>query len=135
SFVGALQRWRAGELEPGVGMLFAGGGIAGAPLGSWLNGLLPAHLLLLLFAGLMLVVAAHMWRKASRRPGAPAGGRAPTCSRDPTGRLTWTSRCAVLLTAVGLLTGILSGMFGVGGGFVIVPALMFFSGMTIRHAV
>lgn len=43
--------------------------------------------------------------------------------------------CALLLAAVGLGTGILSGLFGVGGGFVIVPALVLFSGMGVHRAV
>ena len=41
----------------------------------------------------------------------------------------------MLLAVVGLTTGFLSGMFGVGGGFVIVPALVLFSGMPIQKAV
>ncbi len=41
----------------------------------------------------------------------------------------------MLLMVVGLLTGILSGMFGVGGGFVIVPALVLFSGMSMYRAI
>jgi uncharacterized membrane protein YfcA len=41
----------------------------------------------------------------------------------------------VLLLVVGVLTGVLSGLFGVGGGFVIVPALVLFSGMSIHRAV
>jgi uncharacterized membrane protein YfcA len=40
-----------------------------------------------------------------------------------------------LLAVVGLCTGFLSGMFGVGGGFVIVPALVLFSGMPIHRAI
>ena len=59
----------------------------------------------------------------------------PTCQRTSDGKLRLTSRCALLLTLVGLATGFLSGMFGVGGGFVIVPALVLFSGMPIRKAV
>jgi uncharacterized membrane protein YfcA len=46
-----------------------------------------------------------------------------------------TSRCAMLLAAVGLATGILTGLFGVGGGFIIVPALVTFSGMGLQRAV
>ena len=49
--------------------------------------------------------------------------------------LLLTSRCAILLLIVGVLTGVLSGLFGVGGGFVIVPALVLFSGMGIHRAV
>ena len=45
------------------------------------------------------------------------------------------TRCALLLLLVGVLTGVLSGLFGVGGGFVIVPALVLFSGMSIHRAV
>jgi uncharacterized membrane protein YfcA len=46
-----------------------------------------------------------------------------------------SSRCAALLLVVGVMTGVLSGLFGVGGGFVIVPALVMFSGMSIHRAV
>ncbi len=65
----------------------------------------------------------------------PSDDPGPTCRRDPEGNLRLTSRCASLLAVVGLCTGILSGLFGVGGGFVIVPALVFFSGMGIHRAV
>jgi uncharacterized protein len=46
-----------------------------------------------------------------------------------------TSLCAMLLVAVGFGTGILSGLFGVGGGFIIVPALVVFSGMAMPRAI
>ena len=46
-----------------------------------------------------------------------------------------TSRCAVVLAAAGVAAGVLSGLFGVGGGFVVVPALVLFSGMGIHRAV
>ncbi len=58
-----------------------------------------------------------------------------TCQRTPEGKLRLNSRCAILLAGVGLVTGFLSGMFGVGGGFVIVPALVLFSGMPIHRAI
>ena len=46
-----------------------------------------------------------------------------------------SGRCRLMLLGLGLLTGALAGLFGVGGGFVIVPALVLFSGMDIRRAV
>jgi uncharacterized membrane protein YfcA len=87
----------------------------------------------------MLAVADRMWRKAGSSSADVTfttevdGG--PTCRRDAAGELRLTSPCAFLLGVVGVLTGVMSGLFGVGGGFVIVPALVLFSGMAIHKAV
>jgi uncharacterized membrane protein YfcA len=140
ALVGFLQRWRVGLVEMRTGLLFAVAGMTTAPLGSWLAARIPEAPLLLLFAVLMLAVAARMWRKAGDvaerhvlvvRPDEPG----PVCRRDPQGVLHWNSRCALLLVGVGLGTGLLAGLFGVGGGFIIVPALVLFSGMGIQRAV
>lgn len=140
---GAVPRLMHGEVELRTGFLFAVAGMLGAPVGSYLSTLVPEQVLLVLFAVLMLVVAQRMWAKASN-PVLPSGvcvteGDAAfdrsACQRDSDGKLRLTSRCARLLVMVGLLTGVLSGMFGVGGGFVIVPALVIFSGMEIHRAV
>ena len=144
SFVGFLGRWRARKVEIKTGMVFAVAGMLGAPVGSWLSGLIPETVLLALFAILMLIVALRMWSKASEPAiaGLPvvcsteaADVDGPACRRDINGNLLLTSRCAYLLMVVGVATGILSGLFGVGGGFVIVPALVLFSGMAIHRAV
>lgn len=143
SFVGFLGRWRTGQVEIRTGLLFAIAGMVGAPVGSWLAGLIPETLLLTLFAFLMLFVAYRMWRKAVTEsrvatascPVVNPDEDGPSCRRDENGNLLLTSRCARLLLLVGLLTGVLSGLFGVGGGFVIVPALVLFSGMAIHHAI
>jgi uncharacterized membrane protein YfcA len=141
SLVGFLHRWKLGQVEIRTGLLFAGAGMLGAPLGTWIAGWLPEPLLLVLFAGLMVIVALRLWQQASRRVVTNVSNLdcedtdRPTCRRDATGALILTSRCAVLLLVVGILTGVLSGLFGVGGGFVIVPALVLFSGMSIHRAV
>ena len=144
SFVGFLGRWRARKVEIRTGLVFAVAGMLGAPVGAWLSGLISETVLLALFAMLMLVVALRMWSKASEPAiaGLPvacsteaADVDGPACRRDINGNLLLTSRCAWLLAAVGIVTGVLSGLFGVGGGFVIVPALVLFSGMAIHHAV
>ena len=140
---GAIQRLRAGEVELKTALLFSAAGMLGAPAGTWLRGQMPETLLLVLFAGLMILVAARMWLKSQRTSAesialtepVPTTDAGPTCHRDPEGRLHLTSRCMLLLAVVGLATGVLSGLFGVGGGFVIVPALVFFSGMGIHRAV
>ncbi len=146
AMAGALRRLARGEVEVPTGLLFAAAGMLGAPVGAWMGGRVPEALLLVLFAVLMLVVAARMWVQASRRPDEaravrasvdpiPAGERGPSCRRDPEGRLHLTSRCFAVLIVAGLVTGVLSGLFGVGGGFVIVPALVLVTGMGIHRAV
>lgn len=141
SLVGFLHRWKLGQVELRTGLLFAVAGMVGAPVGTWIAGYLPDAVLLLSFAGLMVVVALRLWQQASHPilPGAscqtPDQQDGPTCQRDAAGVLILNSRCAVLLLGIGVLTGVLSGVFGVGGGFVIVPALVLFSGMSIHRAV
>jgi uncharacterized membrane protein YfcA len=141
SLVGFFHRWLLGEVEVRTGLLFAVAGMAGAPLGAWLATLVPDSVLLLLFAGLMVIVAIRLWQQASRPQsrggecGSPDSRDGPACHRDEVGTLVLSSRCAVLLLIVGLMTGVLSGLFGVGGGFVIVPALVLFSGMSIHRAI
>ena len=160
---GAVPRLMRNEVELRTGVMFAMAGMLGAPIGSYIAGFLNESLLLMMFAGLMLVVAQRMWVKtgsvatgsssdgsndaiqsaAACSPGSglteqtvrPAGVDRGVCQRDAQGRLRLSSKCAVLLLAIGLLTGILAGLFGVGGGFVIVPALVLFSGMAIHTAV
>lgn len=140
ALVGFLHRWSLGQVEIRTGLLFAVAGIVGAPIGIWIASFLPEAVLLLAFAGLMLLVAIRLWQQATPvvLPLAcptPEHLDAPTCQRDAAGVLQLNTRCAALLLLVGVLTGVLSGLFGVGGGFVIVPALVLFSGMSMHRAV
>jgi hypothetical protein len=140
ALVGFVQRARSGQVEFPTGLLFAVAGMLTAPLGVWLSRLMPEALLLVGFGGLMLIIAGRMWMQAMRsEPAAvcvPVDDYAgPVCRRDPQGELNLTSRCALLLAAVGLGTGVLTGLFGVGGGFIIVPALVTFSGMGMQRAI
>ena len=142
---GGLARLRDGEAEPRTALIFGLSGIAGAPLGAWLSPRFPEAALLTCFALLMLAVAFRMWRQASRRPEETRIVRVgpdpndettgPACRYDPGGQLQFTSRCAVRLAATGSTTGLLSGLFGVGGGFLIVPALVLIASLPMRRAV
>lgn len=139
AFVGFVQRARRSMVEFPTGLLFAFAGMLGAPVGSRLAELIPEQVLLALFAGLMLLIAVRMWLKADEKaahlPILDGDNAGPTCQRDPEGRLRLTSQCAMLLGVVGLSTGILTGMFGVGGGFIIVPALVSFACMGMQRAI
>jgi len=137
--IGTAERARLKQVEFPTGLLFAAAGSLTAPLGSWLGEHLPPNLLLVAFAMLMLLIAVRMWWQADQAipPPAEACGPedGPSCSRDPEGKLRLTSRCAMLLATVGLTVGLLSGLFGVGGGFLIVPALVTFASMGLSRAV
>ena len=135
ALMGLVQRIRVGEVELGTGVLFALAGMIGAPVGIWLAGKIPEAVLLILFAILMLFISWKMWRDSSKKINNKSQLEPSTCQREESGKLKFTSRCALLLILVGLGTGFLSGMFGVGGGVVIVPALVMFSGMPIHRAV
>jgi len=136
---GAVHRWRSGgEIELRAGVVFALSGMLFAPLGAALGLRISPALLLGAFTGLMMLVAVLMWRAAARSGGAVPGKEPKKnvpCQSASTGSLKLNSRCAAALLAAGVITGILAGLFGVGGGFLIVPALLLVSGMNLRRAV
>ena len=113
------------------GMILGAGGIAGAPLGAYLGARLPEFWTLLLFAALMMVIGAGMWRD-QRSP--EACDSRFTCRRDADGVRRLRGPCVLKLLGGGLLTGLLSGTFGVGGGFLVVPALLIVTAMPIERA-
>lgn len=139
ALVGFVQRARRGMVEFPTGLLFALSGMLGAPVGSKLAETIPDTWLLTIFAGLMFLISVRMWLKAPDKSAnlliIADENAGPTCRRDPEGHLRLTSQCAVLLGVVGLSAGILTGMFGVGGGFIIVPALVSFACMGMQRAI
>jgi uncharacterized membrane protein YfcA len=126
SLFGAGLHWRAAELELRGGLVFAIGGMAGAPFGSAIGRRLPETLTLTGFALLMGIVGARMWRR-QERASLRQTHEAHCANLTP-------QRVAIVL-ATGLLVGVLSGIFGVGGGFIIVPALIFVTGIPIHRAI
>jgi uncharacterized protein len=141
ALVGALARWRAHQLQLHLGVLFAIAGVVGAPIGALIAQHLPGKLLIGGFALLTILVAVRMWRRGHGPLPTDSAALPPNvllrnaaCRFDPTGHLRLTSRCLRLLIPAGFITGIFSGLFGVGGGFVVVPALVLIAGIDIRQA-
>lgn len=119
AYANLIPHWRRGHVLWRPAVAFALPGMAGAALGAQLGKILPSRQLLFLFALLMLVVAVNMFR-----PGGAAGaGVASTGIR-------WSR-----LIPVAFGVGLLAGFFGIGGGFLVVPALLFLTGMPILSAV
>lgn len=135
ALVGAIGRLRRGEADLRTGLLFAAAGSLGAPIGAKLSKLLPEPVLLLSFSGLMLLIAGRMWWQSGAKPAVDDVAGRFVCQRNDRGQPVLGPRCIALLAFLGVVTGVLSGMFGVGGGFVIVPALVLFAGLKVHTAV
>ena len=160
ALAGMLAHSRAGNVRLADGLVFGALGVAGSFAGSRLAAGIDADVLLAAFAVLMLVAAAAMARRRSRGAPArrPSGGQGPgdpgpgdtapgvalATPDDPDdpvagagtssgARRSWRQRLVVLgaATTVGLVTG----FFGVGGGFVVVPALVLALGFAMPQAV
>jgi uncharacterized membrane protein YfcA len=111
---------RGGTVVWSCALMFAAAGIFGAFAGSIFGKMIDGQKLLALFGLLMLVIAMLMLKTRSR-------------IGLPDVRMNWANMPAI--AGLGLATGTLSGFFGIGGGFLIVPALMLATGMSIMNAV
>ena len=120
SLVGALGHRRAGNVALPVALVVGAVAMLGSYAGARLSSLVSGAFQLALLAVVMLAAAASMLR----RP--PNGGDAPR----PEGARRWG-----LLTLAALAVGVLTGLVGIGGGFLIVPALVLLAGMPMKQAV
>lgn len=115
--VGSVPYMRAGLVRWRAVLLFGPPGMAGTFLGAWLAIHVSGAFQLTLFAIVMLAAAALMLRPI-------AIDQAPV-----TPRANWT------IVLDGLSVGIVTGLVGVGGGFLVVPALVLLGGLAMREAV
>jgi uncharacterized membrane protein YfcA len=135
SLIALVPHARAGRVRSVQGLMFGALGTAGSFAGSALSSHVPAQVLLTAFAGLMLVVAALMLRR-SLRPGDPSGHQDPTAEPFLTLHpLTCACPRLAKLVVIATVVGLLTGFFGVGGGFVLVPALVLALGFPMPVAV
>lgn len=115
-----VLRYKAAAVMSAAGILLS-------PLGLWVAGMIPNRPLAGIFGVVLVYVSTTMYLKAHRELSGVIvtdDGMGPPCLLDTTrGKLTWTLRCFRTMLASGALMGFLSGLLGVGGGFVIVPAL------------
>lgn len=133
SIVALVGQSRAGRVRWADGLAFGILGAGGALLGSRVAALADPGLTMWLFTALLLVVASVMWHRArvQHRTDPEDVGR---------GWLTWRPfsidlRRAVVVLAVASGSGVMTGFFGVGGGFAIVPALILMLGLPMSLAV
>lgn len=133
SALAALAALRAGLVRYRAALLMAALGIASAPCGVWLAHRLPQTVLVGLFCSLMLGVALRMALQVRARRRGQAEPVPRRCMLDPaTGRFRWNLRCSATLAGIGAVAGLFTGMLGVGGGFLIVPAFRQFSDLSMQ---
>lgn len=126
----------AGRVRVVEGATFALVGVAGTWAGTHLAARVDEHVLLLGFAAVMVVAAVTMSRRRARcRATAggdcgPAGGTAGVATATRS-----TTRQALLVVGTATVAGLVTGFFGVGGGFVVVPALVLALGYEMPVAV
>lgn len=129
ALTGLFEHARRGDVAWKQAAGFAVAGAAGAVLGGRFGRLIPGDLLMVLFGGLMLLVAARMaWSQG--RPAAFREGRRPEGAGA-----SRRARELFVLVASGAGVGLLSGTLGVGGGFLIVPALVAVVRISMRAAI
>ncbi len=119
SLTGVIQHGRVGNVRWGTGLVFGGVAMVGAYLGGRAAAFVPGPVLLIIFASLMVVTAVGMLRPKK-------GGDA-----EPVEKAFSFPKIA----AQGLVVGALTGLVGAGGGFLIVPALVFLAGLSMHEAV
>ena len=124
SLVGAIAHWRAGNVRLGTAALFGIVAMIAAYGGARLASLLTGAVQLSLLAAIMVAAAISMFRNArgatASAAGGVEGGRAASLR---------------LLVPVALVVGLITGIVGIGGGFLIVPALVLLGGVPMKQAV
>jgi hypothetical protein len=135
--LGAILGLRAGVVRYRAAMLVAITGMVCSPAGLWLARHVDNRWLSVLFAFTLLYVAFRTFGKARGKDTECIAPRpVPVCVRDAaTGRFVWTRPCARALALSGSVAGLLSGLLGVGGGFVMVPALQRYTDLAMQSAV
>lgn len=142
---GFILRLKSNDVVWLPGIVFALVGSAVAPLGNMANRHIPPEIILISFSSLVMIVAYRMWRSAQQDPDSSSAVRADPakensapvalCRYNQNKQFQLRLPCIASISVGAVITGLLSGFFGVGGGFIIVPTLLFLTAMPIKQAV
>lgn len=137
--LGAFLGLRQGIVRYKAALLISSLGIICAPAGLWLAHRIDNVPLTIAFSLVLAYASVRMLRQAAQTLAGTLPQRAEVarpCLLNPAvGRLRWTLPCARALAGIGLLSGFLSGLLGVGGGFVIVPTLNRYTNLETKSIV
>lgn len=131
AMLGTIDGWYRRLVRYRAAIVIALAGIPMTGAGSWVAHRSSPVLLILLFAGVMLTVA---WRLA-RASGSTVASAYPVSLHEHTGRFVWTINTWLLFLTLGMVTGFLTGLLAVGGGFIIVPLLRRFTPLPLNSCI
>ncbi len=125
--IGALHGFKKGLLRFRAAVLISVSGMVAAPLGQYAAQHLSEQYLIMTFVTVMVIVAVRLWRSSGTQTLSDDEILEPERPRKitlKTGRIDWNMSSVITLILIGMLTGFTTGLLGVGGGFIIVPALL-----------
>lgn len=135
ALIGTIEAWRKKLVRYRAALLMA---LTGAPLtlfGVFLAARLSQRWLMLAFSLILLLVAARLLRQLSAPDGAEATRQTLARINCSTGRFDWSLKTGLVLAGIGAMAGFVTGLLGVGGGFVIVPLLRHYTNLGMQGAV
>ena len=136
--IGAIIGFKNRVLRYKAAMFMSIFGLILSPVGLWIAKIIPNTPLLIIFSGILIYTSVRLFIQASQtiRGITPLVKTPPPCQLDQSiGKLIWTVPCARALMYAGASAGFLSGLLGVGGGFIIVPALKRFTDLPMKSIV
>lgn len=131
ALVGTLDGFKHRLVRYKAAMLMAACGVPMTHLGQQWARALPQHVLMGVFAALMLMVSWRFFQQARHTSHASDDMLALAFISDATGKFIWTPLTALVLGGIGLFTGLMTGLLGVGGGFLIVPLMRRFTNLAL----
>lgn len=137
--LGATLGLRTGIVRYRAALLMAAVGVLCAPIGIWLASQFNEDVMSALFSTVLMFVAYRIFKQSQHDlvlEQEKETGHSLPCNLDADKkRLAWTKPCGRALAMFGGCAGLLSGLLGVGGGFVIVPALQRYTDLTMKSVV
>ncbi|MEM0293674.1 MAG: sulfite exporter TauE/SafE family protein [Saccharolobus sp.] len=126
AYINSYMHFRKGNVKVMEGIIFTIPGVIGDILGAYISHLMSGALILFLFGFLMIAVAIRMWRTKCK----------PNTNMNYADKLSLSKRVKLdKILPAGFLVGFASGYFGIGGGFLVVPGLLFSTGIDMLRAV
>lgn len=133
SLGGVAAHWKAGRVRVASGVALGLSGIVGSVGGSHLNRAVASDVLLLSLAGLMVVAAWSMLRRREERP--PDQPPVADHEAPPLTIAQIRVETVIRIVIVGSVVGFITGFYGMGGGFIVVPALTLVLRVPMNQAV